>query len=46
MAAVREWLEEGDHADRMDAVIFCVFTNADRAVYETYMSTFFPVDLE
>jgi len=46
MATVREWLEEEDHAERMDAVIFCVFQDSDRRAYEMYMPTFFPVDLE
>ena len=42
MAAVREWLEAGDHAAQMTAVIFCVFSNADAAIYKSYMPLMFP----
>ena len=45
MAEVRKWLEEDDHASQMEAIIFCVFTDADKRAYEAYMPTFFPVEL-
>ena len=40
---VREWLEEGDHAELIDAVIFCVFSESDRNLYNAYMPIFFPL---
>lgn len=44
--AVREWLEEAGNAAALDAVVFCVFSNADRAVYEVAMATLFPLSSE
>ena len=42
LSAVREWLLEGDHRAAVDRVIFCVFEDKDRTLYEMYMPTFFP----
>jgi hypothetical protein len=42
MATVREWLEEEDHADRIDAVVFCVFSDDDLELYSAYLPIIFP----
>lgn len=38
---VRKHLEE--HADKVDRVIFCLFTDADQDIYEGVMQTYFPL---
>ena len=44
LAAVREWLSEDGNSDEMDCIIFCVFSNADRRIYESCLPSFFPID--
>ena len=41
MATVREWLEKEDHADRIDAVVFCVFSDDDLELYSAYLHIIF-----
>lgn len=40
--AVRKQLEE--HADKVDRVIFCLFTAEDKTVYEGVLQSYFPTD--
>lgn len=43
LAAVREWLDEsGEQAAAFDALLFCVFSERDLAVYQRYLPFHFP----
>ena len=46
MAAVRGWLEEGENKTLLSAIIFCTFSNADTAIYKSYMPLMFPTTAE
>ena len=46
MAAVRGWLEEGENKTFLSAIIFCTFSNADTAIYKSYMPLMFPTTAE
>ena len=41
--AVRQWLEGDGNNDKVDAIVFCVFTSIDEQIYESLMVQYFPV---
>lgn len=42
LSAVREWLEEGTNATKLDAVIFCVFQDKELSIYRKWFPIFYP----
>lgn len=42
LRTVRKFLDEGGNADKVDRVIFVVFLEKDRKVYEELMQAYFP----
>jgi hypothetical protein len=42
MSVVRSWLQQPKNAESVDRVIFCVFSDSDRDVYERMMNVYFP----
>lgn len=44
LATTRAWLEHEDNADKVDKIVFCVFLDRDRAIYEQTLPHYFPVD--
>ncbi|XP_013410774.1 O-acetyl-ADP-ribose deacetylase MACROD1 isoform X2 [Lingula anatina] len=43
LSCVRNWLEEGDNADTVDLIIFCLFLPVDVGFYESKMLDYFPL---
>ena len=43
LGAIREWLDEGANASSLDAIVLCLWQEADVRVYEQWMPIFFPV---
>jgi O-acetyl-ADP-ribose deacetylase (regulator of RNase III) len=39
----RKWLEEGDHKDKVDRIIFCTFLAKEKDCYEKLMPEYFPL---
>ena len=44
LEAIRGWLDEGNHATALDAIVLCLFTEKDVHVYEQWLPLFFPID--
>eukprot|EP01126_Amoeba_proteus_P050277 TRINITY_DN5926_c0_g3_i3.p1 TRINITY_DN5926_c0_g3~~TRINITY_DN5926_c0_g3_i3.p1 ORF type:complete len:310 (-),score=119.73 TRINITY_DN5926_c0_g3_i3:129-932(-) len=43
LQSVREWLESGNNQDKIDRIIFCLFTDEDEAIYSKLMlECYFP----
>jgi len=42
LQTVQEWLGEGDNAERMDLIMFNVFTNRDNQIYDELFPRFYP----
>ncbi|KAJ3085107.1 hypothetical protein HK102_000314 [Quaeritorhiza haematococci] len=42
LAAVREWLETDDNADKVDLIVFCIFLPIDSRVYHKTIPFYFP----
>lgn len=42
LETVKEWLAEGDNQERMDLVLFNVFTDKDHSLYERFIPRYFP----
>jgi hypothetical protein len=42
MSTVRRWLESAENRAKVDRIIFCVFSDQDREVYERMMPVYFP----
>jgi len=46
LKTVKEWLSEGDNQEHVDLVVFNVFTDADKALYERFIPRYFPDEPE
>lgn len=42
LKTVKEWLSEGDNQERMDLVVFNVFTDKDHSLYDRFIPRYFP----
>ena len=44
LSTVRQWLDEDErHRQAVDAILFCVFLDKDKDIYERHMPLFFPL---
>jgi len=46
LKTVKEWLSEGDNQEHMDLVLFNVFTETDRNLYDRFIPRYFPDEPE
>jgi hypothetical protein len=44
LRTTREWLQTGDNASKVDAIIFCCFLPRDLELYHSYAPVFFPLE--
>ncbi len=44
LRTVRKWLETGDNATKVDAIIFCIFLPRDLDLYHSFAPVFFPIE--